>query len=97
LCDLAAIWKELVKTSGGKLILPADINLAEYKTKTGPLGEMPATGGDLLLHIKAETVSLGFEIVKRVSDNSKKGVILVVSWMALRTLLSSLCVWKLQL
>jgi deferrochelatase/peroxidase EfeB len=64
----AAIWKELVKTSGGKLILPADINLAEYKTKRGPLGEMPATGGDLLLHIKAETVSLGFEIVKRVSD-----------------------------
>jgi len=54
-------WEEICNKN--KLGKPS-AGFGHYNVKSGELGTMPATGGDIFLHVKAETQSLCFETVK---------------------------------
>jgi len=55
------VWEKIVK-GNKKLTVPS--GMIKYKERSGKYGSMPATGGDIFLHVKAESYSLAFETVK---------------------------------
>jgi len=63
-------WENLVK---GNKSLKQPENFSHFSAKTGSLGDMPETGGDLLLHVKGETKSMCWETVKQFVDSLPKG------------------------
>jgi len=55
-------WEEIAT----KFKIPKPTSgFGHYNVKSGELGTMPATGGEILLHVKAETQSLCFETVRK--------------------------------
>jgi len=63
------LWEQLCKLKKSKT--PQDFS--HFQARSGQLGPMPATGGDILLHVKAETKSLAWETVKAFVDSLPKG------------------------
>jgi len=68
-------WEEICSTS--KISKPSQ-GFGHFNLKNGKLGTMPATGGDILLHVKAETQSLCFETVKSFIDSLPPGSVFKV-------------------
>jgi len=64
-------YEQLCKAT--KKSLPS--NFTHFTAKKGQHGDMPSTGGDILLHVKAETVSLCYEVVKKFVETLPKGSI----------------------
>jgi len=50
-------------------------HLTAYKERSGPLGDMPATGGDILLHVKGDSHSICFETVLNFVNSFPPGSI----------------------
>jgi len=63
-------WEELCDKT--KIQKPTS-GFGHFNLKAGELGNMPATGGDILLHVKAETQSLCFETVKKFVESLPPG------------------------
>jgi len=63
------LWESISKLY--KFPLPA--NFGHHSGRKGTFGDMPATGGDIFLHVKAETTSLCYETVQAFVDLLPKG------------------------
>jgi putative iron-dependent peroxidase len=63
-------WEKIC--SEKKIKLPTG-NFNHYVARSGKLGDMPATGGDLFLHVKGATPSLCYEVVDAFVQSFPKG------------------------
>jgi len=63
------LWEPIAKLY--KFPLPA--NFGHHVGRKGVFGDMPATGGDIFLHVKAETTSLCYETVEAFLVSLPKG------------------------
>jgi len=69
------IWDDLC---GNFKITKPSQGFGHFNIKSGKLGTMPATGGDILLHVKAESPSLCFETVKKFVETLPPGSVFKV-------------------